>query len=56
VEPPTASVMSSNPDPAVEEEFRKANLDTTVGDGARSLDLKVARILSEVVTTTWEVH
>jgi hypothetical protein len=48
--------MSSNPDLAVEEEFQKANLDMTVRYGARSLDLKVARILSEAVTTTWEVH
>jgi CubicO group peptidase (beta-lactamase class C family) len=33
-----------------------ADLDTTVEEGAISLDLKVARILSEAVAATWKVH
>jgi hypothetical protein len=56
VELPTASLTASNPDPAVGEECRKAGLDTTVGEGARSLDLKAARILLEAVAGTWKVQ
>jgi hypothetical protein len=56
VELPTVSTMASSPDLSVGEECRKADLDTTVGEDAKSLDLKAARILLEVVATTWEVH
>jgi hypothetical protein len=56
VELPTVSVMTSNPDPSVVEECWKANLHTAMGEDARSLDLKVARILPEVVAARWEVH
>jgi hypothetical protein len=48
--------MTSNPDSAVGEECRMVDLDTTVGEGARSLDLKAARILSEAVVSKWKVH
>jgi hypothetical protein len=57
VEIPMASTSASTSDP-----FRgggeglKANLDTAIGADAGSLDLKAARILSEVVAATWEVH
>jgi hypothetical protein len=37
-------------------ECQKADLDTAVGEDARSMNLKTIRILLEVVTTTWEVH
>jgi hypothetical protein len=40
----------------VEEEYWKADLDIVVGEGGRSLDLKAARILSEVVVAMWKVH
>jgi hypothetical protein len=50
------SAMASNPDSTVGEDCRMADLDTTVEEGARSLDLKVARILSEAVAATWKVH
>jgi hypothetical protein len=56
VELPMASVTASNPDPAVGEECRKANLDMAVGEGARSMDLKRAKISSEVMAATWKVH
>jgi hypothetical protein len=56
VELPTASVTASTPHPYVGEECRKDDLDMTVGEDARSLNLKVARILTEVVAATWEVH
>jgi hypothetical protein len=39
VELPTASMMASTPDLPVGEECRKADLDTTVGEDVRSLDL-----------------
>jgi hypothetical protein len=48
--------MTSNPDSAVGEECQMVDLDTTVGEGARSLDLKAARILSEAVASKWKVH
>jgi hypothetical protein len=53
---PTTSTTVSNPNPCVGEECRKANLDTAVGEDARSLDLKAARILPKVVAATWGVH
>jgi hypothetical protein len=34
----------------------QTDLDMTVGTDASSLDLKAARILSEVVAAMWEVH
>jgi hypothetical protein len=46
----------SNPNLPVREECRKAGLDIVVGEDARSLDLKAARILSEAVAGTCEVH
>jgi hypothetical protein len=39
VELSTTSAMASNPDPSVGQECQKANLDTTVGKDAKSLDL-----------------
>jgi hypothetical protein len=53
---PTVSVTASNPNLAVGEECRIADLDTVVGEGARSLDLKATRILSEAEATMWKVH
>jgi hypothetical protein len=50
------SAMASNPYLAVGEECRKTDLDMAVGEGARSLDLLVARSLLEAVTATWKVH
>jgi hypothetical protein len=47
---PIVSATASNPDPAVREECRKADLDTAVGEGTRSLNLKAVRILPEAVT------
>jgi hypothetical protein len=49
-------LTTSNPNPVVGEECWKADLDTVVGEGARSLDLKAARILLEVVAAMWKVH
>jgi hypothetical protein len=49
-------MTANNPDPDVEEECQKADLDTTVGEGARSLDLKAVRTLPGVVAATWKVH
>jgi hypothetical protein len=48
--------MASNPNPSMGEECRKADLDTAVGEDARSMDLKAAKILSEVVAAMWEVQ
>jgi hypothetical protein len=56
VELPTTSVMASNPDPPMGEECLKPDLDKAMGEGARSLDLKAARILPEAVAATWKVH
>jgi hypothetical protein len=60
VEIPTAStlalVSASTPDPSVGQECLQADLDTVVGADASSLDPKVARIMSEAVVATWEVH
>jgi hypothetical protein len=49
-------VAASSPDPSVGEEGLQADLDTNVGADASSLDPKAARILSEVVAATREVH
>jgi hypothetical protein len=56
VEIPTASASASTRDPSMGEECLQADLDTAVGADASSLDPKAARILSEAVATTWEVH
>jgi hypothetical protein len=56
VEIPTASVWASTPDPSIGKECLEANLDTAVGVDASSLDPKAARIVSEAVAATWEVH
>jgi hypothetical protein len=56
MEIPTTMVATSSPDPSVREEGLQADLDTTVGADASSLDPKAARILSEAVTATREVH
>jgi hypothetical protein len=56
VEIPTASATSSTPDPSVVEECLQADLDTCVGEDARSLDPKASRILLEPVAAMWEVH
>jgi hypothetical protein len=50
------SVMASAPNPSVGEECRKADLDMTMGEDARSLNLWAVKIMSEVVATMWEVH
>jgi hypothetical protein len=54
VEIPTAVVAASSPDLSVGEEDLQADLDTTVGADASSLDPKAARILPEAATR--EVH
>jgi hypothetical protein len=56
VEIPMAAMLASSHDPSVGEEVLQADLDTAVGVDASSLDPKVARILSEAVAATWEVH
>jgi hypothetical protein len=56
VEIPMMTASTSSPDPSVGEEGLEADLDTTVGVDASSLDPKAARILLEVVAATWEVH
>jgi hypothetical protein len=56
VELRTASMTASNPHLAVGEECQMADLDMAMGEGTRSLYLKVARSLSEVVANTWKVH
>jgi hypothetical protein len=56
VEIPTASVLTSTLNPSMGEECLQADLDTPVGADANSLDLKMAKILSEAVAATWEVH
>jgi hypothetical protein len=50
------AIAASSPDPSMGKECLQADLDTTVGDDASSLDLKAARILAEAVEATWEVH
>jgi hypothetical protein len=49
-------MMTSNSGPSIREECRKADLDTAVGEDARSLDLKAVRILLGAVAATWKVH
>jgi hypothetical protein len=56
VEIPTAAVVASSPDPSMGEEGLQADLDTAIGANASSLNPKAARILSEAVAATWEVH
>jgi hypothetical protein len=56
MEIPTAVVMASSPNPSVGEGGLQADLDTSMGADARSLDPKVDRILLEIVAATWEVH
>jgi hypothetical protein len=56
VEIPIVSGTDSTSNSSVGEECLQADLDMGVGEDARSLDPKVARILSKVVATTWEVH
>jgi hypothetical protein len=46
---PTAAAVASSPDPSLGEEGLQADLDTTVVADASSLDLKAAKIVSEVV-------
>jgi hypothetical protein len=53
---PIASAMASTPNPSVGEECRKADLNTAVEEDAWSLDLKVVKILTDMVTNTWKVH
>jgi hypothetical protein len=50
------AMLASSLDPSVGEEGLQADLDTTVGADASSLDLKAARILLEAVAATWELH
>jgi hypothetical protein len=56
VEIPTVAAEASSPDPSIGEEGLQADLDTTVGADASSLDPKTARILPEAVPTTREVY
>jgi hypothetical protein len=57
VELSTASASVSNPDPFMGEECQKDDLNTAVGEDARSRDMyAAARILPEMVAATWEVH
>jgi hypothetical protein len=49
-------MAASSPNLSVGEEGLQADLDTTVGVDASSLDWKVARILSNAVPTMREVH
>jgi hypothetical protein len=51
-----ALAITSNPDPTVREECQMADLDTTMGEGTRSLDMKAAIILPDVVVSMWKVH
>jgi hypothetical protein len=51
-----ASASSNTLDPSVVVECLQSNLDTVVGVDVSSLDPKVARILSEAMAATWEVH
>jgi hypothetical protein len=49
-------VSASTPGPSMGEEFLQTDLDTAVEVDASSLDPKTARILSEAMAATWEVH
>jgi hypothetical protein len=50
------SATPSTRNPSLGDECQKVDLDTAVGEDARSLDLKAARILTEAMAATWEVH
>jgi hypothetical protein len=50
------TVAASSPDPSVGEDDLQADLDIVVGADVSSMYPKAARILSEAVTATWEVH
>jgi hypothetical protein len=56
LEIPMMSASASTPDPSVGEECLQADMSRAIGADASSLDLKAARILSEAVVSTWEVH
>jgi hypothetical protein len=58
VEIPTTAAAASSPDldPSVGEGDLQVDLDTTVGEDARSLDPNVDRILLEEIAVTYEVH
>jgi K+-transporting ATPase c subunit len=58
VEIPTASgsASASALDPSVGKECLQADLDMAVAADASSQDPKAARILSESMAATWEVH
>jgi hypothetical protein len=56
VEIPTTATSANNPDPSMGEEGLQADLDTTLGADASSLDPKAARILSVAVSATQKVH
>jgi hypothetical protein len=56
VEIPMVAVVASSPDRSVGEEGLQADLDTTIGSDASSLDPKASRILPEAVVATWEMH
>jgi hypothetical protein len=47
---------ASSPDLAVGEECWKTDLDTTVGEGSRSLDCVADRSLLEAVAVAWKIH
>jgi hypothetical protein len=46
------AAAAGNPNIAVGEDCQKDDLDTAMGKGARRLDLKAARILSEAMAAT----
>jgi hypothetical protein len=46
-------VIASTPNLSMGEECQNANLDTAMGEDARSLNLLAARLLPEVVAATW---
>jgi hypothetical protein len=56
VELATASATASNPDPVVGEDCWKTDLDTAMGEGAKSLDRVAAKSLPTVVVATWKVQ
>jgi hypothetical protein len=56
VDLPTASMIASNSDLTVGEECWKTDLNTTMGEGARSLDCVVARSLPKALAAMWKVH
>jgi hypothetical protein len=56
VEISTMAVSASTLDPSVGQKCLQVDLDMAVGVDASSLDPKAARILPEMVATTWAVH